>query len=76
LADLTIITSLYPAGEKEIPGITSERLAEEITNSSSIFLEWEKLLTHLPKLLAPGDVLVTIGAGDVTTVGPRLISSR
>ncbi|WP_316356637.1 UDP-N-acetylmuramate--L-alanine ligase [Candidatus Neptunichlamydia sp. REUL1] len=74
-ADLTIITNLYPAGEKRIPGVSGRNLALEIRGGHTLFLEKDKLLTYLPKLLIPGDVLITIGAGDITAIGPQLIKA-
>jgi len=74
-ADLTIITNLYPAGEKRIPGVSGRNLALEIRGGHTLFLEKDKLLTYLPKLLIPGDVLITIGAGDITAIGPQVIKA-
>lgn len=71
-ADLTIITSIYSAGEKRIPGISGRNLAREIKGDHTLFLDKDKLLTYLPKLLIPGDVLITIGAGDITAIGPQV----
>ncbi len=72
-ADLAIITSIYPAGEKPIPGITGKRVLKEIEGNSALFLEKDKLLSYLPKMLLPGDVLITIGAGDITKIGPMIL---
>ncbi len=72
-ADLTIITSIYPAGEMPIPGINGKRLFKEIQGGDALYLEKEKLLSYLPKMLLPGDILVTIGAGDITKVGPAIL---
>lgn len=74
-ADLTIITNLYSAGEVRIPGISGRNLAREIKGDHTLFLEKDKLLTYLPKLLIPGDVLITIGAGDITAIGPQVIKA-
>ena len=74
-ADLTIITNLYPAGEKCIPGVSGRNLAREIRGGHTLFLEKDRLLTYLPKLLIPGDVLITIGAGDITAIGPQIIKA-
>ncbi len=74
-ADLTIITNLYPAGEKRIPGISGKNLARKVKGDHTLFLDKDKLLTYLPKLLIPGDVLITIGAGDITAIGPQIIKA-
>jgi UDP-N-acetylmuramate--alanine ligase len=72
-ADLAIITSIYPAGEKPIPGITGKALFRKILKGYPLFIEECKLLNYLPKMLLPGDLLVTVGAGDITTFGPKLM---
>ncbi|QVL58251.1 MAG: UDP-N-acetylmuramate--L-alanine ligase [Simkaniaceae bacterium] len=74
-ADLSIITSIYPAGEKPIPGITGKALFNQVNEGDMLFLEKECLLSYLPKMLIPGDVLVTIGAGDITKIGPKLLQA-
>lgn len=72
-ADLLILTSIYPAGEKPISGITGKALSRQVDEGNTLFLEKEFLFNYLPKMLLPGDVLVTIGAGDITQVGPKLL---
>ncbi|MDJ0651542.1 MAG: UDP-N-acetylmuramate--L-alanine ligase [Simkaniaceae bacterium] len=72
-ADLLILTSIYPAGEKPIPGITDKIFFKQIEERNALFLEKEFLFDYLPKMLLPGDILVTIGAGDITQVGPKLL---
>ena len=72
-ADLTIITEIYPAGEAPIPGITSQKLAQAVEHA--VFIEKEKIVSFVPKLLMPGDVLVTIGAGDITALGPKILKA-
>jgi len=72
-ADLTIITDIYSAGEEPICGVTSRKLVKDIHDSHTLFLEKDKLVKYAPKLLIPGDVLVTLGAGDITKLGPEIL---
>lgn len=74
-ADLTIVTSIYPAGERPIPGITGQTLCKKIEKGAPLFIEQRKLMSYLPKMLLPGDLLITIGAGDITALGPKLIKA-
>ena len=74
-ADLSIMTSIYPAGEAPIPGISGKTLFHHANTGNMLFLEKKDLLNYLPKMLLPGDVLAIIGAGDVTEVGPKLLQS-
>lgn len=70
-ANLLLITDIYPARESPIPGITGQLLADTIRLSGTqevIFAPRSEISTALAKLLKPNDVLVTLGAGDITTV--------
>jgi UDP-N-acetylmuramate--alanine ligase len=71
-SDALFLTDIYPAGEKPIPGVTAERLAEKISHSQ-FFLH--KDLDTLPeKVLSfarPGDLILFLGAGSITSVADR-----
>lgn len=69
-ADLTVITDIFPAGEKGIPGITGKRLAHEM---QALYVPRKEVEALIPKLLIPGDVLITIGAGGITKAGPEIL---
>ena len=76
-ADLLILTDIYAAGETPIPEITNELLLSSIREDSALDIRYaprEKLPEFLAKLLQPGDVLVTMGAGDITKVGPEVLN--
>jgi len=75
-ADQVIITDIYAAREDPIPNITPEKLLERIKSDgfhSVSFVARDLLATHLATFLKPGDVLITMGAGDITTVGPAVL---
>jgi UDP-N-acetylmuramate--alanine ligase len=78
-ADIVIITEIYPANEDPIPGITGELiylvLRQELKEKCFYVSSKDELLNLLMKLLAPGDLLLTLGAGDITTV-PDLIKQQ
>ncbi|MHA0857059.1 UDP-N-acetylmuramate--L-alanine ligase [Paenibacillus sp. CMAA1364] len=76
-ADEVIITDIYsPAGEKEIEGINSSRLVDLIvqnSNASARYIQTkEMVLEDLRNRMAPGDVILTMGAGDIWKVGVEL----
>ncbi len=76
-ADLLVLTDIYSAGETEIEGITSEAVVEAVKKQSAIDVRYApraKLPEFLAGLLQPEDVLVTMGAGDITHVGPQVLS--
>lgn len=68
-ADRLIVTDIYPAGEKPIPGVTAARLAADIRRASGrpvqMVAERERIARELVAQLQPGDVVVTLGAGDI-----------
>jgi len=69
IADQVVLLEVYAASEKPIPGVTSETIAEEMENGHFIpnFLEASEWVIAQAK---PGDVIVTLGAGDVNSLGP------
>ena len=69
IADEVVLLEVYAASEKPIPGITSETIAEQMTNGHFIpnFLEATEWVIAQAK---PGDVIVTLGAGDVNSLAP------
>jgi UDP-N-acetylmuramate--alanine ligase len=69
-ADEVIITDIYsPAGEKQIEGITSEKLVELIRKNSNEHVRYiptkEEVLTDLAGRVTSGDLVITMGAGDI-----------
>jgi len=68
-----VLLPIYPAGEKPIPGVSSERLVEGIrangTSSVTVAPDFAQAAKLVRGILRPGDLLLTIGAGDVYRVG-------
>jgi UDP-N-acetylmuramate--alanine ligase len=68
-----ILLPIYPAGEKPIRGVTSNKLAEAIVVAGGppvhLTASFEEAARVLEGTLEPTDLLVTIGAGDVYRVG-------
>jgi UDP-N-acetylmuramate--alanine ligase len=70
-SDYLIITNIYAASENPIEGITAEKLTKLIqgkTDSTVIYLEKEKIVNHLLKIAESGDLVLTMGAGDITHI--------
>ena len=76
-ADEVIITDIYsPAGEKQIEGVHSSKLVELIVKNSNATARYiptkELVLEDLKQRVASGDVVLTMGAGDIWKVGAEL----
>lgn len=76
-ADEVIITDIYsPAGEKAIEGVHSSKLVELIKENSNAGARYlatkQDVLADLQNRLEPGDLVLTMGAGDIYKVGYEL----
>jgi UDP-N-acetylmuramate--alanine ligase len=82
-ADSVLLAEIYPAREQPIPGITSDLIAAPLRRAGRA-ADWQGPRSELAEALAErvseGDVVITIGAGDITRTGPelreRLLSRR
>lgn len=77
-SEVLLVLPIYPAGEKEIKGIDSMALYEGIKmygHKEVVYTEgFERAVSHLKDILKEGDVLITMGAGDVWKVGEAVLS--
>jgi UDP-N-acetylmuramate--alanine ligase len=75
-ADVVFLTEIYPAREKPIAGVTSD-LIERAIGGAGGTVGWRGERAVLADALAgevrTGDVVLTIGAGDITRTGPELL---
>ncbi|MFM9151928.1 MAG: glutamate ligase domain-containing protein, partial [Candidatus Planktophila sp.] len=72
LADVAILLEIYPASEKPIAGVSASLIVDRMRNGKFIpnFLEAAEAIIEMAK---PGDVIVTLGAGDVNSLGPIIV---
>ncbi len=77
LVDHLIITDIYGAGEKPIPGVKAEDLARMIAKKGEIKVDYiaeiKDIAVYLKKIIRPKDLVLTMGAGDVYRVGELLL---
>jgi UDP-N-acetylmuramate--alanine ligase len=77
-ADLLFLTEVYPASEDPIPGVNGLSLAQGIRQMGGqevVFCEdLAGCLQELRDISAPGDVVLTLGAGDVTRLGEMFLN--
>ena len=75
-ADAVYLTEIYPAREKPIDGVSSDLVSDAVRRASGE-VTWRGQRGGLAEALAagvrPGDVVLTIGAGDITKTGPELL---
>ena len=74
VADEVVITDIYPAREDPIPGISSARIAEKIKKPVHYIPSRHLLPLQVAALLQEGDVVVGMGAGNISEFAPALIS--
>lgn len=74
LADLVLVTEVYAARENDPGDVSGREIAALLPSPAGYVPTLEEALPWLEKHLRPGDVLLTMGAGDITTLGPRLLS--
>ena len=77
-ADRVVITDVYGAGERPVPGVTGKLIADATCTSHpgkpvAYLPHRAELLSYLEGSLVPGDLLLTMGAGDITTVGEQVM---
>jgi UDP-N-acetylmuramate--alanine ligase len=74
-ADCVFLAEIYPAREQPIDGVTSDLVASSTKRSGRV-VTWQgprsELADALAKFVVDGDVVITIGAGDITRTGLEL----
>jgi len=77
-ADVLVLSEIYAAGEEAIPGVSGAALAEAVRacgHRHVVFVaERPQLAAAARTELREGDLVITLGAGDVTAVGPELLA--
>jgi UDP-N-acetylmuramate--alanine ligase len=74
-ADQVLVTDIYAAGEKPIPGVTRKLVLDSLKKAGVPAAPFESVV-DLAKELRAGDVVLTIGAGDVWKLGMDLLRRR
>ena len=68
LADLTIMADIYAARETDTLGVSSEKLAADIGDTALYFDSFEKIADYLNENVREGDIVLTMGAGNITNL--------
>ena len=76
-ADLLVLTDVYSAGEDPIPGVDGELLVQEVarqTGQNTVYIKDKKeIAQYLKSIAQPGDLIMTMGAGDIVKCGEELV---
>ena len=77
-ADVVVVTDVYAAREDPLPGVTGALVADAVRGvRAGVQVEFVPALGDvvpaLTGLVAPGDLVLTVGAGDITSIGPALL---
>jgi UDP-N-acetylmuramate--alanine ligase len=74
-ADKLYLMDIYSAGEAPIPGVNSEALAQQISKHREVIYlkDQQKILDNLWETVQSGDLLLTLGAGDVWKIGEEFL---
>jgi UDP-N-acetylmuramate--alanine ligase len=77
-ADVVVVTDVYGSREEPLPGVSGRLVSDEVRQNCR-----DAIVVYVPRLeeaagfvvgiAEPGDVVVTMGAGDVTTAAPRIL---
>lgn len=78
-SDMLILAKIYPAREKPIEGVTSAMIADAAREFGHKNVSYIEDSTRIPEAIAeyakPGDVVFTVGAGDIYRLGTRILEA-
>jgi UDP-N-acetylmuramate--alanine ligase len=76
LADTVTVLPIYAASEEPIPGITAELLAARIRDTAAAYEpDFAGAVARVTDLAQPGDLILTLGAGSVSQLGPLVLAA-
>ena len=77
--DLLVLTDVDSAGEDPIPGVDGELLVNEVkrqTGQETVYIQDKKqIAAYLKSIAQPGDLIMTMGAGDIVKCGEELVEA-
>jgi UDP-N-acetylmuramate--alanine ligase len=74
-ADLAIVLDVYGAREDPEPGVTGRLISDAVPATTEVLYQpdFGAAAGQIAELARPGDVIITAGAGDITTLGPAIL---
>jgi UDP-N-acetylmuramate--alanine ligase len=74
-ADQVFVLDVYGAREQPLPGVSGASVAEHVSVPVRYIPDFSRLAEEVAAAAGPGDVIVTMGAGDVTLLGPEIVTA-
>ncbi|GAB2890411.1 UDP-N-acetylmuramate--L-alanine ligase [Neomicrococcus lactis] len=74
LADTAYVLDIYPAREEPIPGVTSELIVNALETSGGA-VAFDDAAKQVASVAQEGDIIMTVGAGDVTELGAKIVEA-
>jgi UDP-N-acetylmuramate--alanine ligase len=78
LADVVVVMDVYAAREDPVPGVTGALIANAVPLATEQVVfepSWAAVPAIVARLARPGDLVLTVGAGDVTMLGPEVLAT-
>lgn len=80
-ADLVVVTDVYPSGEEPRPGVSGKMVADAVLDAQpasrlAYLPDRSDWVRYLERVLRPGDLCLTLGAGDITLLADEVFSER
>lgn len=75
LADEVVVLDVYGAREEPLPGVSGALVAQSVTKPVHYQPDLSKVGRQVAGLSQPGDVIITMGAGDVTMLGSQILDA-
>lgn len=76
LADVVVVTDVYAAREKPVEGVSGKMISDLITGPQVVYIpDKSEITAWLRAAIKPGDMVITLGAGDIRTVGEVLAAA-
>ncbi|KLO32106.1 UDP-N-acetylmuramate--alanine ligase [Mycobacterium haemophilum] len=74
-ADEVFILDVYGAREQPLAGVSGASVAEHVSVPVRYLPDFSAVAAEVAAVTGPGDVIVTMGAGDVTMLGPEIVAA-
>jgi UDP-N-acetylmuramate--alanine ligase len=73
-ADEVFVLDVYAAREQPLAGVSGATIADAVTAPVTYIADFSAVAARVAASVAPGDVVVTMGAGDVTLLGKEILA--